>query len=252
MKNGDINSPETTEARKDIIQSKGLLHHIYREWYESIIAALPQSSAPVLELGSGAGFLTEFADRQGVGPIIKSDILSLADLDCVCRAETIPMQSSSLRAIVMVNVFHHIPDCTAFLQEAQRVLQPGGIISMIEPWITPWSRIIYQNLHHEPIDSDCAAWSFPSEGPLSSANSALPWIVFHRDRETFAAENPGLKLLSVKPLMPVSYLASGGFTAPALLPGACYGMLRKLERFCEEKYGMFCSITLEAKPLTES
>ena len=37
----------------------------------------------------------------------------------------------------MVNTLHHLPDVKVFLAEASRCLQPGGTISMIEPWNTP-------------------------------------------------------------------------------------------------------------------
>jgi 2-polyprenyl-3-methyl-5-hydroxy-6-metoxy-1,4-benzoquinol methylase len=50
--------------------------------------------------------------------------------------------TESLRGIVMTNVLHHIPDARAFLKEAARCLHPGGVIAMIEPWVSPWSRLI--------------------------------------------------------------------------------------------------------------
>ena len=38
--------------------------------------------------------------------------------------------------------------------------------------------------------------SFPRQGPLSSANQALPWIVFERDRATFEREFPEWRILA--------------------------------------------------------
>ncbi len=35
---------------------------------------------------------------------------------------------------------------------------------MIEPWVTPWSRIIYKYLHHEPFDPHETEWCFPPTG----------------------------------------------------------------------------------------
>ncbi len=90
----------------------------------------------------------------------------------------------------MINVLHHLPEVQHFFREATHCMQSGGVISMIEPWLTPWSKPIYQNFHHEPFDDIADKWSVPSQGPLSGANGALPWILFHRDREQFELQFP--------------------------------------------------------------
>jgi len=56
----DIDDPRTTQLRREIIQEKGFLRRIYQEWYSAIAGAMPQSIGPMLELGSGAGFLKDF------------------------------------------------------------------------------------------------------------------------------------------------------------------------------------------------
>jgi len=53
----DINDPRTTELHWQIIQQKLVLRRIYQEWYLLIAAHLPPGSQPVIELGSGGGFL---------------------------------------------------------------------------------------------------------------------------------------------------------------------------------------------------
>jgi len=55
----------------------------------------------------------------------------------------------------------------------------GGIIVMIEPWYTTWSRFVYNYLHHETFDSNSKDWDFQKGKPLSRSNSALPWIVMN-------------------------------------------------------------------------
>lgn len=52
----DIDDPQTTHLRQQIIQEKYFLRKIYEEWYQSIAASLPSGYGAVLELGSGAGF----------------------------------------------------------------------------------------------------------------------------------------------------------------------------------------------------
>ena len=128
------------------------------------------------------------------------------------------MADASLRAIVMTNVLHHLPDVASFFGEATRVVRPGGAIVMIEPWVTPWSRVIYTVLHHEPFDPTAAEWRVSGNGPLSGANGALPWILFERDRSRFEREFPALRVASITPGMPFRYLLSGGFTSGGMYP----------------------------------
>src|SRR5882724_8520560 len=56
----DIDSPNTTNLRRQIIHDKVFLRRIYEEWYSSIVRALPDHPGAVLELGSGAGFLKDY------------------------------------------------------------------------------------------------------------------------------------------------------------------------------------------------
>ena len=56
----DIDDPRTTELRRSIIRYKKFLRRIYEEWYTALAGALPEVQGPVLELGSGAGFLREY------------------------------------------------------------------------------------------------------------------------------------------------------------------------------------------------
>lgn len=224
----DLDDPKTTALRRRIIQEKHFLHALYQEWYAALIAAIPAADdcpGAVLELGSGGGFFKEMLPE-----CLCSDVFYCPGNDLVLDARKLPFRTASLRAIVMIDVFHHIPDVADFLREAQRALRPGGVIAMWEPWNTLWSRFIYQNLHHEPFEPEREEWAFPAGGPLSSANDALPWIVFGRDRERLHRDFPLLRLESLRPDFPFSYLASGGVSMRALAPALAYRPLRRLER----------------------
>jgi hypothetical protein len=142
-------------------------------------------------------------------------------------------------------VFHHIKNVNLFLEETSRSLRIGGRLIMIEPWVTSWSKFIYTNFHHEPFIVD-ANWELPEGGALSVANGALPWIVFKRDADIFSEKYPTLRLNRVAPLMPVSYLLSGGISKRSLLTGFFYKYARCLERdFLGEKGSMFAFIEVE-------
>ena len=104
---------------------------------------------------------------------------------------------------------------------------------MVEPWRTAWSQWVYRHLHYEAFEPDVARWEFPSTGPLSSANNALPWILFSRDRTMFEQEFPEWSIEEIRLTMPFRYLLSGGMSWASLQPGFAFGMWRRLERMLD-------------------
>ncbi len=237
----DIDSPSTTDLRRQIIADNRFLRKIYEEWYSLIAAELPAGSGPVLEIGSGAGFLSRY-----IPDAFTSDVFPVRGLNLVLNSCQLPFAAQCLRAIAMTNVFHHIPSPSLFLDEAARCVRVGGAIVMIEPWDSLWSRWVYGNLHHEPYQRDVEHWEFPSTGPLSGANGALPWIVFERDRVRLARDHPQWRVASLKPLMPLAYLVSGGVTYRSFLPGWSFSSVRTLEKILPHRhFAMFACIKLE-------
>jgi SAM-dependent methyltransferase len=237
-----LDDPETTAGRRRIIQEKRLLHDIYRDWYGAIASSIPTGPEPVLELGSGAGFMRAYVDR-----LIASDILHLPQLDLVLDACHLPLRDRSLKAIAMTNVLHHVPDVASFFHEAARVVRPGGALVMIEPWVTPWSRVIYGRLHHEPFHPDAADWKISGTGPLSAANGALPWILFERDRARFEREFTAWRVARIDPGMPLRYLLSGGFTSRGIMPSWTSDTWRLVEKGLgpiARKFGVFARIVV--------
>jgi SAM-dependent methyltransferase len=162
----------------------------------------------------------------------------VSGVDRVVDARALPFEDSSLRAIVMTNVFHHIPEVEQFLSESQRTLVSGGRIVMVEPWNTKWSRYVHEKWHNEPMIPDAETWGFPMTGPLSGANAALPWIVVHRDRARTEAEWPYLRTIEATPFMAMRYLASGGVSLRSLQPGWAYEGWRWIEKTMRLEKGM--------------
>lgn len=238
-----LDDPQTTIVRRTIIQEKAFLRKIYSEWYANIASSLPTGDQPVLEIGSGAGFFSDIIPN-----LITSEVFPMPGVQQVVDATQLPFANGSLRAIVMTDVLHHIPDVAAFFREAQRVLQSGGRIVMVEPWKTKWSEFIYTKLHHEPFLPD-ASWDLPASGPLSGANGAIPWIVLVRDRERFTSDYPQLAVKSIVPTMPFAYLLSGGVGWRSILPGFLFQSCRAFERWLgEERLAMFAYIVIERQP----
>lgn len=235
----DLDSPATTALRREIIRSKPFLRKIYDEWYATLAADVPAGEGRVLELGSGAGYLRDF-----LPDVVTSEIFSCPGIDVVLDGQRMALADDALRAIVMTDVFHHLPDARAFFREATRTVRAGGVVAMIEPWVTTWSKLVYTKLHHEPFRPDAERWDFPTTGPLSGANGALPHIVFERDRAIFEREFPQWTIETVRPFMPLRYLVSGGVSMRSLVPGFAHGPVRAVESLLGERMAMFAHIVV--------
>jgi SAM-dependent methyltransferase len=237
-----VNDPLTTSLRKKILFEKKFLREIYKEWY-SLLISTPNTYKTILEIGSGASFIKEIHWN-----VISSDIFEHNNIDLALDACQLPFANESLDLIVMTNVFHHIPSAMRFLNEAQRCLKRGGEIKMIEPWNNKWSAWVYKNLHPEPFNPDQSSWDLDGlkHEHLSRANDALAWIVFERDKIIYEKIFPNLNKICVKPIMPFSYLFSGGLAYKSFIPGCLYKSIRFIENtFKIDKFGMFAFIYLK-------
>ncbi len=220
--------PARAGSLRALIQGKPALRQFYAAvyaWFAARVAACPPGGT-VLELGSGAGFLKEILPDA-----VTSDLIPYDGVDRVVDAAHLPFPDASLRAILMMNVFHHLPDAERFLREAQRCLIPGGRVVIFDQhpgWI---SRPILRWGHHEPYHPRAAEWAFPSTGPLSGANGALAWIVFRRDRHRLAIVIPGLALDVWRPVFPLTYWLAGGLKRWSLLPGRAFGAAAALDHW---------------------
>ena len=242
----DIDSIEKNILRSNIIRKKGFLRKIYIRWYALIIKSLQDNiEGPLLELGSCGGFFKEFIPR-----LITSDILRLPDVGLVFDGQHLPFSKDSLRGIVMINVFHHLPEIEPFLVDAGFCIKPGGTIVMVEPWVTNWSRIIYGLFHFEECRLDSKDWKSPVGGPLSGSNMALPWIVFKRDRKKFEQNFPEWQIKRIELHEPFCYLLSGGVSFKSFVLPGFYDMCRRIENIVRpwmHQWAMFATITLIRK-----
>lgn len=234
-----VDDPRTTIIRRRIVKEKPFLSKLYVEWYQRIVSVLPKSDS-VLELGSGPGFFRKFLPGA-----ITSEVFFTQEVSIIADASNLPLADKSLDAIVMTDVFHHLTNVSRFFSEATRCLRPQGRIVMIEPWRTPWSEWVYTRFHSEPFLPE-SRWQIPLKGPLSGANGALPWIVFHRDRSLFEEKFPEWRIRRIETMMPFTYLLSGGVSMRSLAPGWMYKLCRILENMLnQERWAMFALIELE-------
>jgi len=239
----DLDDPATTLLHSEIVRKKLFLRRLYIDFYKQFEKAVTEPEKRVLvELGSGGGFIKEVIDN-----VITSDILEVPNVDRVFSAINMPFEETSVDAFFMFDVLHHITDPRAFLTEALRCLKLNGKIVMIEPANTLWSSFIYKNFHHELFDTQ-ASWELQEIGPVSHGNSAIPWIIFSRDRQVFEREFPSLRVVRIFNHTPLRYLLSGGLTWRQMVPSFMYSFIKAIEYIfspLRNYLGMFQTIELE-------
>lgn len=213
----DLDDAGVTALHRRIIAENPFLKAWYVAQYAKYIGLA--SLAPEgrhIELGSGGGFLKDLFPQARTSSVLRSDVdAGLADL-CL-DAERLDLPDGSVDSFFMLDVFHHLRRPAAFLEEACRCLKPGGLVFMVEPASTPFSRLIYKNFHHEPFDEK-APWDRPgSGGHLSASNQAMAHIVFERDLSVFRSRFPALTLERAGKHTFLGYLISGGLSYEPLL-----------------------------------
>jgi SAM-dependent methyltransferase len=207
-------APEFFATQKKIIRTRPLLKRCYDDWYARLLQDAKSVAQPgvILELGSGGSYLKDLEPS-----IITSDVVANV-ADQIIDARHLPFADNSVQALVLTHVFHHIPDVDAFLKEAERVLIPGGVISMIEVAHTPFARFFFKNFHHEPYLDNCRDWAFAQNDSMMDSNQALSWMVFVRDRAEFEKRHPNLKIETLALLPWFTYFVSGGVTIRDVVP----------------------------------
>jgi SAM-dependent methyltransferase len=234
----DHDSPELIRIHRALIQSKPFLRSLYAEHYRELARCLAGApEGPVVEIGSGGGFLKEVLPQT-----VTTDLQPEPHLDRVMTAERLDFPDGSVAAILMLNVFHHLPDPRVFLREAARVLKTGGRIVLIEPantWL--WKRL-YRLFSEEPYHED-ADWGFPPAGRFSGANVPQAWIVFERDRQRFETEFPALRLRKQRHHTAFLYLLSGGIWFRGLVPSWSFPFFRRIERLLRPAMPLLASQT---------
>jgi SAM-dependent methyltransferase len=174
----------------------------------------------ILDVGGGTAHI-----KESRSDVISADILAFPGIDVVADAHRLPFQNESFGGVVMLDVLHHLERPIEFLQEASRVLKPGGRLAMIEPAMTTIARRFYDRFHEEPVDMNADPFARvpinPDRDPFD-ANQAIPTLLFATSAACRRVEEaiPMLRVRSVKWLSLFAYPLSGGFQSWSLMPAA--------------------------------
>ncbi len=228
----------TIENKRKLEENQNLLY-----WYEKLYSIQFQGienihESNILEIGSGTSPLKRFLPNT-----ITSDILSLDYLDHRFDAHTIDryagIPDGSIDIITLTNVLHHLKNPLLFLSNARQKLKKGGRIIFTEPFFSHLASFVYTQLHHEPVDFEITRPELPEmKGPLSSANIALPYLIFYSQQnwERPLRDIYEFSVSRATYYTALSYMFTGGISRRIPVPGFLYRLLYRADYFLAQRF----------------
>jgi SAM-dependent methyltransferase len=199
-------------------ENKPSIRLLYRDFHRRLLENCP--AGQVLDIGGGTAHIKDFRSD-----ILSADIMPFPGIDVVADAHRLPFQDRFFTGVVMLDVLHHLERPIEFLNEASRVLKPGGRLAMIEPAMTSLARRFYHRFHEEPVEMEVDPFApvaiDPKRDPFD-ANQAIPTLLFATEAARSRLEKviPSLHIRSVEWLSLFAYPLSGGFQKWSLMPAA--------------------------------
>ena len=240
MRWGLLEAKTLLDEHQRIWLKKPSLRLVYQYYYD--LAFSNSIPGRTLEIGAGSGSL-----RHCGFEVISTDIVHTSNVDVVSDAHALPFTNSSVNNIVAVDVFHHLQRPIRFLNEANRLLQPGGRLLLIEPAITILSRPFWKLFHSEPFDMNVDVLA---DGQLSrkrnpfDANQALGTVLATKDRKRLPNHVPGLHISKIQWTGSIAYPLSGGFRKWCFLPKIMVKPILHLESVIDKYFGRFVAFRL--------
>lgn len=207
---------------------KPALRKAYACLHRLIRNELSVVAGPTVELGSGIG-----AIKEVIPGCITTDIFPNPWLDQTENAYRLSFGDRSLANLILFDVFHHLESPGEAFKEFKRVVMPDGRLILMEPGFGWFGRFIYKRFHHEPLGFDHSVpWDaqdrFDPNAPGYYAAQANAWRIFVQHE--VSVNLPDWRLLVVKKLPAISYVASGGFSGPALYPSRFFDGMHFLDQ----------------------
>ena len=185
------------------------LDALLRERFSFAKSRIPAGSK-VLEVGAGRGLTPRYLDGLS---FVLTDVTRNDWLDVVASGDYLPFRDASFDAVLLIAVLHHMEFPLRGLDEALRVVRPGGQIFVLEPHGSWFLRAMLGITKHEYFDAGVDPYSDLScksaKGDPQWGNNAIGDLIF-ADPLRFKQRYPQLTVEHWKMAECFSFMNSGG------------------------------------------
>jgi SAM-dependent methyltransferase len=210
--------------RREVWGKKPQIRLVYERWVKKMRPFLSKQGS-LLEVGSGSGLLRDF-----IPSVILSEVVDLPWIDRVVDCMNMQFDDGSLAGVIGFDLLHHLAQPHSFLNEAARVLRPGGRAFFIEPYITFFSFFSYKTIHHESIYFNDYHLNKEKKDPWEG-NLALANLVFERDIKNWAFFHPDLVIIHRELFSFFDFTCAAGFKPYAYVPHPFFKHLVKIDDY---------------------
>jgi SAM-dependent methyltransferase len=163
--------------------------------------ALPDA----LEIG-GAGGITKRLRPE----YVVTDIRKSIGVDQIVDATHLPFKDKSFDIVFAIDVIHHVTDLHEMFAEVNRVLRPGGVFFMREPYWGPAAQLVWRTVHPEDF-SIARLFKVDLRDDPMSGNQALAYALVKRPSIVPPDLIPKeMQLRTIGPLTGIAFFLSGG------------------------------------------
>jgi SAM-dependent methyltransferase len=181
----------------------GEIYQSFRDVYGELTGRAPGS---VLELGAGSLSKSKEYFKKVVLSDGRPDSHYGQDNEIV--AESLPFADSEFDLIIAKDTLHHFNNVEKSLGEISRVLSPGGVFLVSEPYWSILGRIVFKFLHPERwITKPTSLNNYSTD--QHEANQAI-LLALTSKKYNYMIEKSGLRLQLAHSTYGISYLLSGG------------------------------------------
>lgn len=155
----------------------------------AVAPALRGPQSLVLDVGGGN-------DRRHES-FVNVDVLGYPEVDVVADATALPFGDGAAAGMVSIAVLEHVRDPRALLHEAHRVLEPGGSLVLVAPFLAPFHAAPDDYRRWSAVglaaEVEAAGFAVEATGVNGGPASAMAWFLGEWLAFVFSAGRPRLR-----------------------------------------------------------
>ena len=188
---------------------------------------LKREPARTLEIGAGSLSKAEkyFSNIQ----VSDGSTVSKFGKENQLIAENLPFENSVFDLVIAKDTLHHFSDSDKALSEISRVLTPGGLFIVSEPYWSLLGRFVFKFIHPEKWKTNPTKLINESSNPFDANQATLLCLQSRKFNDLVNKNSLVLEISSST--YGISYLLSGGLNWRNRIPFSLLGRINRAEGY---------------------